>query len=128
MVKYVLSEEDMPRFWYNIVADLPFEVPPPIHPATGQPLRREDLSPLFPMELIEQEMTTEREIEIPAEVREVYRPWRPTPDYRAHRLGKALRTPARIYYEYEGASPAGSHKRNTAVAQAYYNKQRASAG
>ncbi len=122
MVKYLLSEDDMPHSWYNIVADLPFELPPPIHPATGQPLRPEDLAPLFPAALIEQEMTTEREIEIPAEVREVYRLWRPTPLYRAHRLEKALRTPARIYYKYEGASPAGSHKLNTAVAQAFYNK------
>jgi len=122
VVKYLLNEEDMPRFWYNIVADLPFELPPPIHPASGQPLRPEDLAPLFPAALIEQEMTTEREIQIPEEVREIYRLWRPTPLYRAHRLEKALRTPARIYYKYEGASPAGSHKLNTAVAQAFYNK------
>jgi tryptophan synthase beta chain len=121
-VKYMLTEEEMPRYWYNLVADLPFSLPPVIHPATGQPIKPDDLTPLFPMALIAQEVTTEREVEIPEPVREVYRLWRPTPLFRARRLEKALGTPARIYYKYEGVSPAGSHKPNTAVAQAFYNK------
>jgi len=121
-VKYMLTEEEMPRYWYNLVADLPFSLPPVIHPATGQPIKPDDLAPLFPMALIAQEETTEREVEIPEPVREVYRLWRPTPLFRARRLEKALGTPARIYYKYEGVSPAGSHKPNTAVAQAFYNK------
>ncbi len=121
-VKYVLTEEDMPRYWYNILADLPFPLPPVIHPATGRPVGPDDLAPLFPRALIAQEVTTEREVEIPEPVREVYRLWRPTPLFRARRLEKALGTPARIYYKYEGVSPAGSHKPNTAVAQAFYNK------
>ncbi len=121
--KYALDEEDIPTQWYNVLADLPSPLPPPIHPATHQPVGPEALAPLFPMALIEQEMSAGRYIPIPDEVREVYKLWRPTPLYRAHRLEKALQTPARIYYKYEGVSPAGSHKPNTAVAQAYYNKQ-----
>lgn len=122
-VKYLLSETQMPTAWYNIQADLPTPLPPILHPGTGQPLAPADLAPLFPMNLIEQEMSQERWIEIPDEVRAIYRQWRPTPLYRARRLEKALDTPAKIYYKYEGVSPAGSHKPNTAVAQAYYNKQ-----
>lgn len=121
--KFVLSESEMPKDWYNIQADLPFELPPVLHPGTKQPVGPADLAPLFPMELIMQEVSKERWIEIPEPVREVYRLWRPTPLYRAHRLEKALQTPAKIYYKYEGVSPAGSHKPNTAVAQAFFNKQ-----
>jgi tryptophan synthase beta chain len=121
--KYQLEEKDLPRQWYNIAADLPTPLAPPIHPATHEPIGPEALAPLFPMALIEQEVSAERFIDIPDEVLEVYKLWRPTPLYRAHRLEKALDTPARIYYKYEGVSPAGSHKPNTAVAQAYYNKQ-----
>jgi tryptophan synthase beta chain len=121
--KYQLEEKDLPRQWYNIQADLPTPLPPPIHPVTHEPIGPEALAPLFPMALIEQEVSTERFTDIPDEVLEVYKLWRPTPLYRAHRLEKALDTPARIYYKYEGVSPAGSHKPNTAVAQAYYNKQ-----
>jgi tryptophan synthase beta chain len=120
--KYLLSEAEMPTAWYNLQADLPNPAPP-LHPGTGQPIGPADLAPLFPMALIEQEVSTERWIEIPEEVQAVYRLWRPTPLYRARRLEKALGTPARIFYKYEGTSPAGSHKPNTAVAQAYYNKQ-----
>jgi tryptophan synthase beta chain len=121
--KYVLSERDLPTKWYNIQADLKTPLAPPLHPGTGQPIGPQDLAPLFPMELIKQEVSQERWIEIPDEVRDVYRLWRPTPLFRARRLERALDTPARIYYKYEGVSPAGSHKPNTAVAQAYYNKQ-----
>ncbi|RME77509.1 MAG: TrpB-like pyridoxal phosphate-dependent enzyme [Chloroflexi bacterium] len=121
-VKYLLPEDRIPRFWYNIVADLPAPPPPVLHPATGQPVGPDDLAPLFPMALIMQEVTQEREVEVPAEVWEVYRQWRPTPLFRARRLEKALDTPARIYYKYEGVSPVGSHKLNTALPQAYYNK------
>src|SRR5512132_4021901 len=121
--KYLLSERELPTKWYNIQADLKTPLPPPLHPGTGQPIGPQDLAPLFPMELIKQEVSQERWIEIPDEVRDIYRLWRPTPLYRARRLEKALDTPARIYYKYEGVSPAGSHKPNTAVAQAYYNKQ-----
>jgi tryptophan synthase beta chain len=121
--KFLLPERDIPSRWYNIQADLPTPLPPPLHPGTHQPLGPADLAPLFPMELIKQEVSRQRWIEIPDEVRDAYRLWRPTPLYRAHRLEKALDTPARIYYKYEGVSPAGSHKPNTAVAQAYYNKQ-----
>ncbi len=121
-VKYILAEDEIPRYWYNIVADLPFPLPPVVHPATGQPIGPDDLAPLFPQALIAQEVTTEREVEIPEPVRDVYRLWRPTPLYRARRLERALDTPARIYYKYEGVSPPGSHKPNTAVAQAFYNK------
>ncbi len=122
-VKYLLDESRLPKFWYNIAADLPKPMDPPLHPGTGQPLGPDDLAPLFPMALIEQEVSTEREIEIPGPVREVYRLWRPSPLYRARNLEKALDTPAHIYYKYEGVSPSGSHKPNTAVAQAFYNAQ-----
>src|SRR5262245_23145246 len=123
VTKYLLREEDIPTHWYNIMADLPTPPAPPLHPGTGKPIGPADLAPLFPMALIEQEVATAREISIPEEVREVYKKWRPSPLYRARSLEKALDTPARIYYKYEGVSPAGSHKPNTAVAQAYYNKQ-----
>lgn len=122
-IKYVLDETQIPRFWYNIVADLPRPPEPVLHPATHQPIGPADLEPLFPMALIQQEVSAERSIEIPEPVRDVYRQWRPSPLYRARRLERALDTPARIYYKYEGVSPAGSHKPNTAVAQAFYNKQ-----
>ena len=121
--KILLGEDDMPQQWYNILADMPKQPAPALNPQTRQPLRPEDLTPIFPMALIEQEVSTQRWIDIPEEVREIYRLWRPTPLYRAHRLEAALGTPARIYYKYEGTSPAGSHKPNTAIPQAYYNKQ-----
>jgi tryptophan synthase beta chain len=121
--KYLLDERDIPTRWYNIQADFKTPLAPPLHPGTGQPIGPQDLAPLFPMALIKQEVSRERWIEIPDEVRDVLRLWRPSPLYRARRLEKALGTPARIYYKYEGVSPAGSHKPNTAVAQAYYNKQ-----
>jgi tryptophan synthase beta chain len=122
-IKYVLTEKEMPQSWYNIASDLPTPPPPVLHPGTGQPIGPADLAPLFPMELIKQEVSADRKIEIPEEVQQVYRQWRPTPLYRARRLERALDTPAKIYYKYEGVSPAGSHKPNTAIAQAYYNKQ-----
>jgi len=122
-VKYALAEQELPKFWYNLQADLPKPVPAVLHPATKQPVSPDDLAPLFPMALIEQEVSTEREIEIPKQVREIYRQWRPTPLFRARRLEEMLDTPARIYYKYEGVSPVGSHKPNTAIAQAYYNKE-----
>ncbi|HMD65750.1 MAG TPA: TrpB-like pyridoxal-phosphate dependent enzyme, partial [Stellaceae bacterium] len=122
-VKYLLDETRLPRDWYNIVADLPRPPEPVLHPGTLKPIGPQDLEPLFPMALIRQEVSAERTIEIPEPVREVYRQWRPSPLYRAHRLEQALDTPARIYYKYEGVSPAGSHKPNTAVAQAFYNKE-----
>ncbi|MFC2012689.1 TrpB-like pyridoxal phosphate-dependent enzyme [Chloroflexota bacterium] len=121
--KFVLDEKEMPTSWYNIQADLPEPLPPVLHPGTGQPIGPADLAPLFPMELIMQEVSTERWIGIPEEVQKVYNLWRPSPLFRAHRLEKALDTPAKIFYKYEGVSPAGSHKPNTAVAQAYYNKK-----
>jgi tryptophan synthase beta chain len=121
--KVVLPESELPKAWYNILADLPSPPPPPLHPGTKQPIGPSDLEPLFPREIILQEVSTERWIEIPEPVRDVYRLWRPTPLIRARRLEAALQTPARIYYKYEGTSPAGSHKPNTAVAQAFYNKQ-----
>ncbi len=121
--KYLLTEKDIPKAWYNIQADLPQPLPPVIHPGTGEPVGPDDLAPLFPMELIAQEVSQERWIEIPDPVRDVYRLWRPTPLYRAWRLEEALDTPAHLYYKYEGVSPAGSHKPNTAVAQAFYNKE-----
>lgn len=121
--KVLLPEEKLPAFWYNIVADLPAPPPPPLHPATGEPIAPADLSVLFPPALIEQEVSSERDIPIPDEVRQLYRLWRPTPLYRARRWEELLQTPARIYYKYEGVSPAGSHKPNTAVPQAFYNKQ-----
>ena len=120
--KFLLDETQLPTAWYNIIPDLPAPLPPVLHPATGRPVGPEDLAPLFPMALIAQEVSTERYIEIPEPVREVYRLWRPTPLYRARLLERALDTPAHIYYKYEGVSPPGSHKPNTAVAQAYYNK------
>ena len=119
--KYLLNESQMPKFWYNIQADLPKPLPAVLHPGTLQPIGPADLAPLFPMELILQEVSTEREIEIPEPVRDIYKLWRPAPLYRAHRLEKALGTPAKIFYKYEGVSPAGSHKPNTAVPQAFYN-------
>ena len=122
-VKYLLSEDRIPETWYNLVADLPVPPPPALHPGTGEPIGPDDLAPLFPMALIGQEVSTEREIEIPGEVRNIYRQWRPTPLFRARSLERALDTPAKIYYKYEGVSPVGSHKPNTAVAQAYYNKE-----
>ena len=122
-IKYALSESQMPKAWYNIQADLPTPAPPVLNPGTNQPISPADLAPLFPEELIKQEVSGDRFIEIPDEVRSIYRQWRPTPLYRARRLEKALDTPAKIYYKYEGVSPTGSHKPNTSVPQAYYNKQ-----
>ncbi len=119
--KYVLDESDLPTQWYNVIPDLPEPPPPPLHPGTREPVGPEDLAPLFPQALIAQEVTTDRYVDIPEEVREVYRLWRPSPLFRARRLEKALGTPARIYYKYEGVSPVGSHKPNTAVPQAFYN-------
>src|SRR5207249_629409 len=121
--KFLLDEKDIPTKWYNIQADFKSPAPPVLHPGTGQPIGPQDLSPLFPMELIKQEVSRARWIEIPDEVRDILKLWRPSPLFRARRLEKALGTPARIYYKYEGVSPAGSHKPNTAVAQAYYNKK-----
>ena len=121
--KFVLQEDRIPRNWYNIAADLPEPPPPVLHPGTGQPIGPDDLSPLFPMALIGQEVSAEREIEIPEPVRQAYTLYRPSPLYRAHRLEAVLDTPAHIYYKYEGVSPAGSHKPNTALAQAFFNKQ-----
>ena len=122
-LKYLLDETRLPKDWYNIVADLPRPPEPVLHPGTLKPVEPQDLEPLFPMALIQQEVSAERTIEIPEPVREVYRLWRPSPLWRARRLERALDTPARIYYKYEGVSPAGSHKPNTAVAQAFYNKE-----
>ena len=123
-VKFALSEEEIPTSWVNLLADLPGDPPPPpLSPATGEPVGPDDLSPIFPMGLIEQEVSTEPEIAIPEEVRDIYRLWRPTPLFRALRLERELDTPAHIYYKYEGVSPAGSHKPNTAVAQAFYNRE-----
>src|ERR1700729_2876079 len=119
--KFSLGEDRIPQAWYNIVADLPAPPPPVLHPGTHEPVGPDDLAPLFPMALIGQEVTTDRYVDIPGAVLDVYKLWRPSPLYRAHRLEKALGTPARIYYKYEGVSPAGSHKPNTAVPQAYYN-------
>jgi len=121
-IQYNLPQNRIPLAWYNIAADLPKPMAPPLHPGTLKPLGPDDLAPLFPMSLIMQEVSTEREIEIPGEVRQLYAQWRPSPLYRARRLEKALDTPAHIYYKYEGGSPAGSHKLNTALPQAYYNK------
>ena len=122
-IQYNLPSNRIPLAWYNIAADLPSPMAPPLHPGTLQPLGPADLAPLFPMSLILQEVSQEREIKIPAEVRQLYAQWRPSPLFRARRLEKALDTPAHIYYKYEGVSPAGSHKLNTALPQAYYNKQ-----
>lgn len=121
--KILLDESEMPTQWYNIVPDLAEPPPPPLHPGTHEPVGPEDLAPLFPMALIMQEVSTDSFIDIPSEVLDVYRLWRPSPLHRAHRLEAALGTPARIYYKYEGVSPAGSHKPNTAVPQAFYNAQ-----
>ncbi|MDW8321571.1 MAG: TrpB-like pyridoxal phosphate-dependent enzyme, partial [Armatimonadota bacterium] len=120
---FTLSQADIPTHWYNILTDLPEPLPPPLHPATQQPVTPDDMLPIFPENLVMQEFSPERWVEIPQPVREVYALWRPTPLLRAVRLEKALQTPAHIYYKYEGVSPAGSHKPNTAVAQAYYNKE-----
>lgn len=120
--KIILSEDRIPKQWYNIIPDMPGVMAPVIHPGTLQPVTPDDLLPLFPLALIEQEVSTQRWIDIPAEVRQIYSQWRPAPLFRAHRLEKALGTPAKIYYKYEGVSPAGSHKPNTAIPQAYYNK------
>ena len=122
-IKYLLPETEIPKDWYNIVADLPEPPPPVLHPGTHEPVGPDDLAPLFPMSLIMQEVSGERYLEIPGPVREIYRQWRPSPLYRARRLEKVLDTPAKIYYKYEGVSPTGSHKPNTAVAQAFYNKE-----
>src|SRR3954454_12781424 len=121
--KILLAESDLPTRWYNVLHDLPTPPPPVLHPGTGQPVGPEDLTPLFPMDLILQEVSGDQYVEIPGGVLDVYRLWRPSPLFRAHRLEKALGTPARIYYKYEGVSPAGSHKPNTAVPQAFYNKE-----
>ena len=121
--KTILPEKDIPKRWYNVLADLPFQLPPPIHPGTKKPLVKSDLQAIFPDALIAQEMSGERWIDIPHEVREIYRLWRPTPLRRAHRLERALNTKTHIYYKDESVSPTGSHKTNTAVAQVYYNKQ-----
>src|SRR5690242_20400899 len=122
-IKYILNEDEMPRVWYNILGDLPRSPDPVLHPGTMQPVGPADLAPLFPMAIIQQDVSTEPYIEIPEPVRQVYMQWRPSPLFRARRLEKALDTPARIYYKYEGVSPVGSHKANTSVAQVYYNKQ-----
>ncbi len=121
--KFVLDESSIPRAWYNIAADLPMPPSPPLHPGTGQPIGPADLAPLFPMALIGQEVSADRDIEIPDQVRDAYRLYRPSPLFRAHRLERVLDTPAHIYYKYEGGSPAGSHKPNTAIPQAWYNKE-----
>src|SRR3954447_15105349 len=122
-VKYLLPESEIPTHWVNLLPDLPGDPMPPLNPATMEPAGPEDLAPLFPMGLIQQEVSPEPEVEIPEEVREIYRRWRPSPLYRARAFEKELGTPAHIYYKYEGVSPAGSHKPNSAVAQAYENKQ-----
>ena len=122
ITKIILPEEKIPRSWYNVQADMPNPMQPYLNPQTKKPLGPQDMEPIFPMNLVMQEVSTERYIEIPEEVREHYKKWRPSPLYRAFSLEKALNTPARIYYKYEGVSPVGSHKLNTAVAQAYYNK------
>lgn len=121
--KIFLNESDIPTHWYNIVADMPNKPQPPLNPKTGKPAGPDDLSPIFPMGLIQQEVSADRYIEIPDQVRDIYKIWRPSPMYRATGLEKLLDTPAKIYYKYEGVSPSGSHKPNTAVAQVYYNKQ-----
>jgi len=122
-VKFTLEERDIPTTWTNLMADLPGEAPPPLHPGTKQPAGPDDLAPLFPLALIQQEVSAEPLISIPEPVREAYKLWRPTPLFRARRLERELDTPAHIYYKYEGGSPPGSHKPNTAVPQAYYNSK-----
>src|SRR3954468_17454934 len=119
--KFLLDEKAIPESWYNLVPDLPFPLEPPLNPATMEPVGPEAFAPIFPQAIIEQEVTADSYVPIPEEVREIYSLWRPTPLFRARRLEKALGTPAHIYYKYEGASPSGSHKPNTAVPQAYYN-------
>ena len=121
--KFLLGEDQIPTHWVNLLPDLPGPPLPPLSPATGEPAGPDDLTPIFPMGLIGQEVSMEPEIPIPDPVRDAYRLWRPTPLYRAHRLEQALDTPARIFYKYEGVSPSGSHKSNTAVPQAYENAQ-----
>ena len=121
-IKYQLPESEIPKFWYNITADLPEPPPPVLHPGTGQPVGPDDLAPLFPMAIIMQEVSSERYIEIPEPVRDILQQWRPSPLFRARRLERVLDTPAKIYYKYEGVSPAGSHKPNTAIAQAFYSR------
>ena len=121
--RFTLAQADIPKQWYNLLADFPEPLPPPLHPGTKQPIPPEALLAIFPENLVKQEMCPDRWVEIPDEVRDIYALWRPTPLYRARRLEAALQTPAHIYYKYEGTSPAGSHKPNTAVAQAFYNKQ-----
>jgi tryptophan synthase beta chain len=121
--KFLLSEDQIPSAWLNVLPSLKEPMDPPLHPGTGKPLAPEDLAPIFPMSLIEQEFSPQPEIDIPGEVLDIYRLWRPTPLYRAHRLERELDTPAHIYYKYEGTSPAGSHKPNTSIPQAYYNKK-----
>ena len=123
ITKILLPEDQIPRQWYNIIPDMPGPLAPVISPRTMQPVTPEEMLAIFPMSLIEQEMSPQRWIDIPDEVREIYQLWRPSPLFRAHRLEKALGTPAKIYYKYEGVSPAGSHKPNSAIPQAYYNKQ-----
>src|SRR4051812_22434039 len=123
LTKFLLSEADIPTHWVNLLPDLPGEPLPPLNPGTGEPAGPDDLTPIFPMALIGQEVSQEPEVEIPDEVRQAYGLWRPTPLYRARRLEAALGPPAHIYYKYEGVSPAGSHKPNTAVPQAYENAQ-----
>ncbi|MBE9539626.1 MAG: TrpB-like pyridoxal phosphate-dependent enzyme, partial [Proteobacteria bacterium] len=122
-VKFMLDEDRIPTHWYNILSDLPEPMAPSLNPQTGEPVGPEDLAAIFPMELIMQEVSDQREIEIPEEVQQYYRQWRPSPLHRAYQLEKALDTPAHIYYKYEGCSPVGSHKLNTAIAQAYYNRE-----
>ena len=121
--RYLLPEEELPTHFYNIAADLPEPLAPPLHPATKEPVGPADLAPLFPMELIKQEVSAERLIPIPEPIRDAYRIYRPSPLVRALGLERSLNTPARIYYKYEGGSPAGSHKPNTAIAQAFYNRE-----
>lgn len=127
-IRFDLSQSEIPTHWYNIQPDLPRPLPPVLHPGTKQPVGPDDLAPLFPIGLIMQEVSQDRYIEIPEEVREIYKLWRPTPLLRARRLEKMLDTPAHIYYKYEGVSPSGSHKLNTATAQAFYNKQEGAKG
>ena len=122
-IRFDLPQSEIPTSWYNIQADLPEPLPPVIHPSRMDPIGPDDLAPLFAMELIKQEVSQEREIRIPEPVREIYRLWRPTPLFRARRLEQALDTPAQLYYKYEGVSPVGSHKPNTAVARAFYNRE-----
>src|SRR5215211_3125341 len=121
--KFILDEKVIPESWYNLVSDLPFQLEPPLNPATMEPVGPEAFAPIFPQAIIEQEVTQAPYVPIPGVVREIYSLWRPTPLFRARRLEKLLDTPAHIYYKYEGVSPPGSHKPNTAVPQAYYNRE-----